>query len=165
MTDEKPRKKIKIEDALKKVNDGTAEKKPKAWTGAPSKYKPEYCQDLIDHMSKGHSLTAWCAGKDVIKETAYNWMRDNPEFLLAFKNAQQKAQQHWENMLHLTAAGKLKGNLGAQIFWMKNRFRDEWKDRQDLEFSAAPAEINEGSDLLKAIPSEDLTMLIDKVKK
>ena len=133
--------------------------------GAPTKYKPEYCEDIIEYMSKGHSLTAWCADKDIYKETAYNWMRDHHDFLDAFKKAQSKAQQHWENMLHLTAAGKLKGNLGAQIFWMKNRFRDEWKDRQDLEFSAAPAEINEGSDLLKAIPSEDLTMLIDKVKK
>lgn len=133
--------------------------------GAPTKYREEYCEDIIEYMSKGHSLTAWCADKNVYKETAYNWMRDNPQFLDAFKKAQSKAQQHWENMLHLTAAGKLKGNLGAQIFWMKNRFRDEWKDRQDLEFSAAPKEIDEGSDLLKAIPSEDLNLLIDKVKK
>lgn len=159
MTDEKPKR------SNKKKPETVGLSEMKASVGRPSKYKPEYCEDLIEYMSKGHSLTAWCAGKDVIKETAYSWMRENPEFLSAYKNAQQKAQQHWENMLHLTAAGKLKGNLGAQIFWMKNRFRDEWKDRQDLEFSAAPAEINEGSDLLKAIPSEDLTMLIDKVKK
>jgi len=135
--------------------------------GAPTKYKPEYCQDIIEYMSKGHSLTAWCADKDIYKETAYNWMRDHHDFLDAFKRAQSKAQQHWENMLHLTAAGKLKGNLGAQIFWMKNRFRDEWKDRQDLEFSTSPQDpaMDSDSDILKVIPSEDLTLLIDKVKK
>lgn len=160
-TDEKPKK--KHTNVRKSETVPLSELKSKV--GAPTKYKPEYCQDIIEYMSKGHSLTAWCADHDVVKETAYGWMRENAEFLGAFKKAQALSQKHWENMLHLTAAGKLKGNLGAQIFWMKNRFRDEWKDRQDLEFSAAPAEINEGSDLLKAIPSEDLTMLIDKVKK
>lgn len=164
MTDEKPKKKPNPK-AIKP--DTVPIAKVKIKDGRPTKYKPEYCDDIVEYMGKGHSLTSWCADHDVIKETAYNWMREHPDFLIAFKKAQALAQKHWENMLHLTAAGKLKGNLGAQIFWMKNRFRDEWKDRQDLEFSAAPQDpaLDAESDILKVIPSEDLTMLIDKVKK
>lgn len=161
MTDEKPKPPSKMKPRPK-----ISELKKNA-VGAPSKYKPEYCDSIIEYMGKGHSLTAWCAENNIVKETSYAWMRENPEFLAAFKRAQGLSQKHWENMLHLTAAGKLKGNLGAQIFWMKNRFRDEWKDRQDLEFSTSPQDpaMDSDSDILKVIPSEDLTLLIDKVKK
>lgn len=64
--------------------------------GRPTKYKPEYCQQLIDFMEDGRSLTGFAASLSVSKQTLYDWMKANPEFLDAFNVAQEKCQYWWE---------------------------------------------------------------------
>lgn len=101
--------------------------------GRPTTYDPKYCQMVIDVMSHGHSLTSFCADINIHKQTAHNWMKEHKEFLDAYKIAKTRCQRFWENLLLNTALGDFKGNLGAQVFWMKNRFRDDWKDRFEQE--------------------------------
>lgn len=108
-------------------------KKKKSNAGAPSKYKPEYCDKIIEVMGVGASLTSFAAEINVHKDTVYEWMKEHPEFSVASKIARQKCQHWWEVLLRGTATGKVKGNLGAQVFWMKNRFKDDWKDKLEYE--------------------------------
>jgi transposase len=103
--------------------------------GQPTKYKPEYCEAVIEYMKHGHSLTSFAAENGTTKATCHNWMKSHKEFFDAYKKARALCQSHWEKILHATATGKLKGNLGAQVFWMKNRFRDDWQDRIEQEVS------------------------------
>lgn len=108
-------------------------KKKKSNAGRPSKYKSEFCTSLIEYMSQGHSLTSWCSKNNLTKETAYQWAKSKPEFSDALDVARVKCQDHWEKMLHATAAGKIKGNVHAIIFWMKNRFINDWRDKIENE--------------------------------
>lgn len=102
--------------------------------GRPTDYKPEYCQLLIDHMSKGYSYETFAAKVDASKQTIYDWEKANPEFLDAKNQAFAKCQLYWEslaidNPMTNPRTGGL--NTGTWIFNMKNRFK--WTDRVEVE--------------------------------
>lgn len=113
----------------------------KAKVGRPSDYKPEYCQMLIDHMAQGLSFEAFGGIVDCSKETLYTWSEKHPEFLDAKKIATQKCRVFWEKLgvdHIINWSGKDGGkslNTGVWVFNMKNRFKDEWRDRQEVEHS------------------------------
>lgn len=68
--------------------------------GRPSKYKPEYCELLIDHMSRGGSYEGF-AGHPQVRvsiPTLYVWEQDHPEFLEAKGVAVASARNHWEEI-------------------------------------------------------------------
>lgn len=48
--------------------------------GQPTKYKPEYCEMLIEHMSKGKPFQTFAAKIKVKRSTLYNWASEIPEF-------------------------------------------------------------------------------------
>lgn len=89
--------------------------------GRPTKYKPEYCQMLIDHMSKGLSYESFAADLDLTRECLYKWEKRYPDFLHAKKKGQAKLTKLLENMGMSLAAGKLQGNVTAWIFLCKNK--------------------------------------------
>lgn len=114
--------------------------------GAPSKYKPEYCQWLIDHMSKGLSLECFAAKIDVDPHTISNWIKTNAEFNAAAKIGAAKSQLWWEEQgiegLYSTTeysevTGKPTGSksMNATVwkFNMENRFK--WSSQQKVEHS------------------------------
>lgn len=100
--------------------------------GRPTKYKQEYCQQLIDHMAQGLSFESFAGVIGVHDETLRNWSTKYPEFFAARKIGYAKNQVFWEKLGLAGAAGKVDGfNSAAWIFNMKNRFR--WRDRQEIE--------------------------------
>jgi hypothetical protein len=66
--------------------------------GAPTKYKPEYCQMLIDHMAKGLSFETFAAVVDVDRDTIYHWCELFPAFSDAKLMAKEKCQLFWETL-------------------------------------------------------------------
>ncbi len=95
--------------------------------GQPTKYKPEYCQMVKDHMSKGYSLESFCAIVDVGKQTLYSWIDAEPEFSDACELSREKARLYWEQKGIEGVNGKIRNfNAGVWTFWMKNRFK--WHD-------------------------------------
>jgi len=68
------------------------------------------------------------------RDTLARRKKDNAAFAAALKRGQHKGIAKVANALFQSATG---GNLGAQVFYLKNRDRDNWKDRQELEHSGA----------------------------
>lgn len=99
--------------------------------GRPTKYRPEYCQQIIDHMAQGLSKEAFAGAIGVHKETIYNWAEANPEFSDAIKNGEQVCRLFWESLGIQGATGSDAFNATAWIFNMKNRFHEEWRDRHE----------------------------------
>lgn len=64
--------------------------------------------------------------------TFYRWKADNKEFREVLKVNKDYADVKMENALY--KAG-LEGNVTAAIFWLKNRRRSDWRDKQELEVS------------------------------
>jgi len=103
--------------------------------GRPTKYKPEYCDMLVEHMTGGLSFESFGAVADVSEETLHTWKSKHPEFLESYKKGRSHSMKHWEEMGHdMVLAGQ--GNATAWIFNMKNRFG--WKDRHDITSDDKP---------------------------
>lgn len=100
--------------------------------GCPPKYKPEYCQQVIDFMGKGYSLTAFAGHIKVARETIYDWERRYPDFSDAIKKARAARLSALEEVL-LKATNS--HTVTARIFALKNAAPSEWRDRHDVEHS------------------------------
>jgi transposase len=69
---------------------------------------------------------------EISLSTFYKWQNDSSEFSELLKRDKDYADTHVENALYKAA---MEGNTTAQIFWLKNRRRNNWKDKQDVEVS------------------------------
>ncbi|MCD8340635.1 MAG: helix-turn-helix domain-containing protein [Clostridiales bacterium] len=65
--------------------------------------------------------------------TLYDWKNKYPEISESLKKGKEVVDYAVENAL-LSAA--LEGNTTAQIFWLKNRRPDKWRDKPMQEDSA-----------------------------
>lgn len=107
------------------------EQKPNP-VGRPSKYKPEYCELLIEHMASGLSYECFGAEIDVDRSTIYEWEKHHKEFSDAKKIAFDKNRSFWEKagLQGMFMGGKDNPfNSTVWVFNMKNRFG--WTDRKE----------------------------------
>jgi hypothetical protein len=116
--------------------------------GRPTSYDPKFCEMLIEHMAKGYSFESFGSVTDTCKDTLYEWVKVHPEFSDAKKRATEKSRYWWEsqgidNILNKkqmtkdsegnTVLVETSLNAAAWIFNMKNRFKEEWRDKQEIE--------------------------------
>lgn len=79
--------------------------------------------------------------------TLYDWTKKYPEISESLKKGKEVVDFQVENALLESA---LDGNTTAQIFWLKNRRPDKWRDKQNVELSGAlEAEKSKLDDLIK----------------
>ncbi|MBF1737909.1 MAG: transposase [Streptococcus sp.] len=88
----------------------------------------------------------------IVPSTFYKWKKDYSEFSDALKAGKEVADAQVFNALHqsavgfhyleetVTNAGEVvtvrkysKPNVTAQVFWLKNRIPEEWRDKQEIE--------------------------------
>jgi transposase len=133
--------------------------------GRPSKYKPEYCEALIKHMSEGLSFETFGAVIGTCRDTVFRWVHEFPEFSDAKKMGDDICQLWWERMGISGLWGSKDGSFNAAvyIFNMKNRFK--WTDRSDLKITGNFQEKKEDHDLLRAVDRKKLIALARQQEK
>ena len=94
-----------------------------------SKYDPEYCEQLINHMSEGGSFKSFGGIVGVSKQTLYDWCQRHSEFAEAKDIGRAKSEFFWINLGKKLALGEVKGSAVAWIFMMKNLHG--WNDNKD----------------------------------
>ena len=104
---------------------------PKADTGRPTDYKPEFCQMLTDHMSKGYPFETFAGIIRVAKSSIYKWANEFAAFSEAKKLGESLCYMHWMRVGQGLAHGKIKGNVTAWIFIMKNICH--WRDHSNTQ--------------------------------
>ena len=62
--------------------------------------------------------------------TLYEWKKKYPKISKSLKRSKDVADRQVENALFENA---ISGNITAQIFWLKNRKPDKWRDKQEYE--------------------------------
>ena len=126
------------------------------------KYKPEYAEQLIAHMSDGSSFMSFGAEVGVGRTTLYDWVHTYPEFAQAFELAKIKALAWWEKQgkegLWNTKESSL--NTGAFVFQVANRFKENGYTRNpqgddDTATKRLEMEVVE-VDLNKMVPRDDV---------
>lgn len=63
---------------------------------------------------------------DIALSTLYKWKLEHAEISDSLKKGKEVVDIEVENALLSNA---LKGDLGAQIFWLKNRKPEQWRDK------------------------------------
>lgn len=100
----------------------------------PTKYKPEYCEQLIEHMSQGYPLDTFAALIHVNIDTLYAWRDAHPEFSEAIKDGRAKSMRWMIDFGRSAMAGKIANSQNSiWIFMMKNMYH--WRDRSEIEHS------------------------------
>lgn len=99
--------------------------------GRPTKYDPAMCEAVINAGAEGMTLAEMADILDIDRSTLADWREQHPEFSRAVKAGLDKAQAWWEREGRKATFGGVDGfNATSYIFQMKNRFREEWADRQ-----------------------------------
>ena len=103
--------------------------------GRPTKYKQEYCDQIVEFMKNGSSFVGFAAHIGVCIDTIYEWASKHPEFSDAKKRALAVSQKWWEDQgrLHLVTSKEDKFSAPTWIFNMKARFG--YRDKVEVEHS------------------------------
>jgi len=164
-------------------------KKP-AQMGRPTKYKPEYNKKAYSYALLGMKDTQIADKFGVSESTLNDWKIKFPEFYQSLTQGKDEADSRVAAALYERALGyshkavKIFNNDGhitkvdytehyppdttAGIFWLKNRQKQNWRDKQELEHSGPDGgPIQHEIDLSK-LTDEELALLKslgDKAKK
>ena len=106
------------------------EKKPKNKGGRPSKYKPEYCQRVINLMSSGYDFRACCGNIGISHDTGYQWIKKHPEFADAVKEGRSRCYEWFLNQGLKNLDNK---SFNSTVWYMMMKNIHQWKDKHETE--------------------------------
>ena len=137
--------------------NATQQETEKKNIGRPSKYKDEYAEQAYKLCLLSATDKDLADFFMVEESTINNWKNEHPIFLESIKRGKDAADANVANRLYQRAMGyehsedKIFNNNGqalivptvkhyppdstAAIFWLKNRQRDKWRDKQEVEVS------------------------------
>lgn len=123
--------------------------------GRPTLFRPEYVKQGYELALLGLTDVEMARVWGVSEATIYNWKEDHFDFLEALQRGKDAADANVASRLYQRAMGyshpavKIFNDQGspleveytehyppdttACIFWLKNRQRGKWRDRQDVE--------------------------------
>ena len=110
--------------------------KVKRPVGRPSKYKPEFCEQIIELGKAGKSIAQMASHFDVDKASIFRWAEEEDDFRTALARAKAHSQTWWENAAQSNMDNR---NFNAQL-WLKSvasRFRDDYTEKQVTELTGA----------------------------
>lgn len=157
---------------------------PKKPTGRPSGYNPRYARIAFRMCLIGATDEHIAKAFDVSIRQFYEWKKTYPALLQALKEAREEADNRVVESLYKRACGythkavkifmhegkpvyapyteHYPPDTGAAAFWLKNRQREHWKDRRDVETTAVepPGTAKRREDLIAIL----MTMLDAKAR-
>jgi hypothetical protein len=129
--------------------------------GRPTEYKEEYCVQVEKLCKLGATDKEIADFFDVEESTINNWKIAHPEFLESMKKGKTLADanvadrlyqraigfEHDSEEIKIVSDGQGMGSsiervpvrkiyppdTAAAIFWLKNRQRNKWRDKQEIE--------------------------------
>ncbi|MEI5680491.1 MULTISPECIES: helix-turn-helix domain-containing protein [unclassified Mesorhizobium] len=145
-------------DKIKDIADraeGIKPEQPEAVVGRPPKYKDTFAAQAAKLCGLGATNADLADFFEVSIRTIERWTSEHEEFCRAVKEAKETANARVERSLYQRAVGysfdseKVFNDKGkilraatrehcppdttAQIFWLKNRKPDEWRDKHEVE--------------------------------
>lgn len=102
--------------------------------GRPTKYTPEMCDKIIELGKIGASKHEMAMELGISIDTFMVWQVENTQFSEAVRIAMSFSQAWWEKQGRIATFGEISGfNSTSYVFNMKNRFKDDWRDKQETE--------------------------------
>ena len=94
--------------------------------------KKKRIESVLESLEKGTSFLKACKAADINQATFWRWRKQDKKLDKIVIQVLESRTQTVEDALY---TGATKGNVVAQIFWLKNRAKDRWKDKQEYEHS------------------------------
>jgi len=104
--------------------------------GRPTKYKPEYCERIIELGKQGYSYAEIAADLEVDKASLYDWAAAHEEFSTALRAAKTYEQAWFER----EARSNMKNRDFNANLWYRSaasRFRDDYTERKETQVTGA----------------------------
>lgn len=160
---------------------GKTAKKVRTKPGRPSVFKPEYSEQAYHLALLGATDSGIARALGVSDRTVDGWKTAHPEFLRSLKAGKEEADATVAKSLYQRALGYSHpavkiitvadgNNQGSHveqvpytehyppdttacIFWLKNRQREQWRDKMDHE-------VRVDSERLKSMSDEELAAIV-----
>ena len=87
---------------------------------------------FLESLKSGVSITDACIAANASRTTIWEWRQKSIRFDNKVNAVIDSRTQSMEDALYSSG---IKGNVAAQIFWLKNRDRKRWKDRFEHEIT------------------------------
>ena len=111
--------------------------------GAPTKYREEYCEKLIEHMASGFSYESFAGLIRVSRTTMNTWEAIHDEWKEAKEIAFGCCRLFWEDQgirgmyatkSHDVETGKIieRASINAPVWIMNMKARFAWRDRVEV---------------------------------
>ncbi len=114
--------------------EGSPQAPQKRPIGRPSKYKPEFCQRVLELAAEGCGWADYAAEFNVDRKTLFRWGEDHEEFRAALSRAKVLEQVWWEKAGR-TGMGADKFNALVWKTSVQARFRDDYTEKRITEVS------------------------------
>ena len=98
--------------------------------GRKSSYKKEYAEQAFKYCLLGAIDRQLAELFDVSEKTINTWKKRYIKFSSALKRGKAIADAEVANSLYKNATEN--NNVTAQIFWLKNRRPQDWRDKQNV---------------------------------
>lgn len=100
-------------------------------TGHPTKYKDEYCDEIIRLGDEGKTIAQVCAVFRVSRQTLHNWKKQVPEFFEAYEVARILYEAFWTDVMSRQAQGQsTRGQWQATKFILAAQCN--WREKTDV---------------------------------
>lgn len=127
---------------IKEVNISVAKGKYQKWL------EPEGLTLLTGWARDGLTDEQIAHNMGINKATLYDWIKKYPDISNSLKGGKEVVDIQVENALLKNA---LSGNITAQIFWLKNRRPDKWRDKVQEDNNATLEKLD---DILQEIKND-----------
>jgi len=112
--------------------------------GRPTKYKEGFPEQVINLFKIGASKAEICLKLDIGFDAFQDYQEKYPEFSEAVKKGLRISQGWWEMKGREATMGGVEGfNATSFIFNMKNRFKEDWRDKQEVDNTHSFKDISE----------------------
>lgn len=112
--------------------------------GRPTKYEAEFAEQALKLSLLGATDEELADFFDVNVATLNRWKKSHPEFCASIKEGKRVADAEVAHSLYQRA---LNGDTTAAIFWLKNRRKQNWRDKQEIDHGVT----DELAEVMKAI--------------
>lgn len=108
---------------------------------------------LIDHLATGLSFESFAGRIGTWRSTIYKWTKEHEEFSDAKKVGTEMGLLTLEQKMLAGMNDPKNFNVTAWIFYMKNRYKDLYSDKQEHQITAKPTIIKrlDGSEVVLGI--------------
>lgn len=142
----------------------------------PTKYQEAYAEQARKLCLLGYTDAELASFFEVSEATINNWKLEHPEFLESIKKGKAVADGDVASTLFNRAIGytarekreektadgfkevdaekHVPGDVTAMIFWLKNRQKDKWREKQDVNHTSDDGSMTPKAPVYNVVKSE-----------